>query len=104
MKHSETKTKNTPFDSRKVKAGWYLLAGILTIAAANMTFSLDIVAWISIAPFFIYLHLTKGWKSRVLFFLALTAAWTVVVLKIITAPIPAIFALLYSVPIALVIA
>ncbi len=102
MKNSETKTKNTPFDARKVKAGWYLLAGILTIAAANMTFSLDIAGWISIVPFLIYLHLTKGWKSRVLFFLALTAAWSVVVLKIITAPIPVLFALLYSVPIALV--
>lgn len=102
MKKAVIETKNSPFDVRIIQSGWYLLAGILTMTFAHMTFSLDIAGWFSIVPFLIYMHLTSGWKSRVLFTLALIAAWLVVVLKIISPPIPAIFALFYSVPIALI--
>lgn len=102
MKKAVTETKNSPFDVRKIKSGWYLLAGVLTMTFAHMTFSLDIAGWFSTVPFLIYLHITGGWKSRVFFTLALIVAWFAVVLKIISPPIPAIFALFYSVPIALV--
>ena len=69
---------------------------------SHMTFSIDIVGWISMVPFLIYLNITKGWKSRLLFALALIIAWSFIVLKIITPPIPYMLIFLYSIPISLI--
>ena len=71
------------------------------MALTHMTFSIELVAWISSVPFLIYLSLTKGWKSRVIFFLTLILAWSIVVAKIVTDPIPLILVFLYSIPISL---
>lgn len=71
------------------------------MALTHMTFSIEVMAWVSSVPFLIYLHLTKGWKSRLTFFLAFVLAWSLVVTKIISDPIPLGMVFLYSVPISL---
>lgn len=68
---------------------------------SHMTFSIELMAWFSSVPFLIYLGLTQGWRSRLTFFLALVLAWSLVVTKIISDPIPMMLVFLYSIPIAL---
>jgi len=71
------------------------------MTAIHMSFSIGILAFIAYVPFLIYLYITKGIKSRMLFVLALIIAWSFVTAKIITQPIPFIFIFLFSIPIAL---
>jgi apolipoprotein N-acyltransferase len=77
-----------------------LFLGILLMAGTHMTISIEILAWIAYIPFLLYLHQTKGWQSRLWFFLAYVVAWSVIVFKIITDPIPFYVIPLYSIPIA----
>ncbi len=53
-------------------------------------------------PFLVYLEITRGWKSKLLFTLALIVAWSIIVLKIITPPIPYMLVFMYSIPISLI--
>ena len=95
---------NTPaqgFFADKINPLWYLAIGIVTMALTHMTFSIEVMAWVSSVPFLIYLSLTQGWKSRLSFFLALVLAWSFVVTKIISDPIPLALVFLYSIPISL---
>jgi apolipoprotein N-acyltransferase len=85
----------------KIKPFWYLIFGIIGITAIHMSFSIGILAWIAYVPFLIYLNITNGIKSRLLFLLALIIAWSVVTAKIITQPLSFIFVFLYSVPLSL---
>lgn len=96
-------SRNTPqgFNPTKINPLWYLAFGLATMSLSHMTFSIEIMAWVSSVPFLIYLRLTEGWKSRLTFFLALVLAWTFVVAKIISDPIPLVLVLLYSIPISL---
>lgn len=89
------------FNVSKINPLWYLAIGIVTMAFTHMTFSIEVMAWVSSVPFLIYLRLTKGWKSRLTLFLALVLAWSCVVAKIITDPIPLVLVFLYSIPISL---
>jgi apolipoprotein N-acyltransferase len=94
-------THTQSFYADKINPLWYLAIGIVTMALTHMTFSIEVMAWVSSVPFLIYLGLTQGWKSRLTFFLALVLAWSLVVAKIITDPIPLILVFLYSIPISL---
>jgi apolipoprotein N-acyltransferase len=71
------------------------------MTAIHMSYSIDIIAWIAYVPFLIYLSLTEGLKSRLLFILALILAWSFVTAKIITPPIPFAMVFLYAIPISL---
>jgi apolipoprotein N-acyltransferase len=53
-------------------------------------------------PFLVYLSITRGWKSKLLFSLALLVSWSIIVLKIITPPVPYVLIFLYSIPISLI--
>jgi len=101
MKRLKFPGYNSKIDIRNIKAHWLLLVGVITMALSQMTFNIDIVGWFSMVPFLIYLSITKGWKSRLLFVLALMVAWSIIVLKIITPPIPYMLIFLYSIPISL---
>lgn len=81
---------------------WLLAAGILTIGATHVSFGIGLVAWISSLPFLLFLAGTQGWKSRMIFFAALVAGWSVAITKIITPPIPLGLVFMYSIPIALI--
>ncbi|MFM9910123.1 MAG: nitrilase-related carbon-nitrogen hydrolase [Chitinophagaceae bacterium] len=85
----------------KIKPLWYLLIGIVIMFATHMTYSIDLAAWVSSVPFLIYLSITKGSKSRLLFVLTLIIAWSLSVSKILSPPMPVIMIFLFSVPISL---
>ena len=99
MNFSSTTTQG--FNVNKINPLWYLAIGVVTMALTHMTFSIEVMAWVSSVPFLIYLSLTQGWKSRLTFSLALVLAWSFVVTKIITDPIPMALVFLYSIPISL---
>ena len=79
----------------------FLVIGVLTMTASHMSYSIDLVAWISSVPFLIYLNTTKGLKSRLLFVLAIIISWSLVTAKIVTTPIPFAMVFLFSIPISL---
>jgi apolipoprotein N-acyltransferase len=85
----------------KIKPAYFLLIGIITIPMAHMTVSIDLAGWICCVPFLLYLQLSSGYKSRLLFFLGLVVSWSFCIAKIITPPIPAALIFLFSVPISL---
>jgi apolipoprotein N-acyltransferase len=89
------------FNVNKINPLWYLVIGVATMTLTHMTFSIEVMAWVSSVPFLIYLSLTQGWKSRLTFILALVLAWSFVVTKIISDPIPLVLVFLYSIPISL---
>lgn len=89
------------FNVNKINPLWYLAIGVVTMTITHMTFSIEVMAWVSSVPFLMYLSLTQGWKSRLAFFLALVLAWSLVVTKIISDPIPLVLVFLYSIPISL---
>lgn len=96
-----SRTHRNGFNVNEINPLWYLAMGVATMALTHMTFSIEIIAWVSSVPFLIYLSLTQGWKSRLTFFLALVLAWSFVVTKIISDPIPLVLVFLYSIPISL---
>lgn len=102
MKRLKFKGYFSKIDIQNIKPCWFLLAGIITMSLSHLTFSIDIVGWFSMVPFLIYLSLTRGWKAKLLFTLALIVAWSIIVWKIITPPIPYMLIFLYSVPISLI--
>ncbi len=100
----ETKIKQLSFihfDVRTINPIWFLLSGVILMVLSHLSWNIDILAWISMVPFLIYLKLTDGWKSRVLFTIVLIITWSLIVLKIISHPIPYYLIPLYSIPISL---
>lgn len=82
--------------------GWYLLVGSILIALSHVSFGVDLLAWISMVPFLLYLHRTKGFRSRILFSIVLFLTWILAISKIITDPIPPILVILYALPITII--
>jgi apolipoprotein N-acyltransferase len=102
MKRLKSKMPSSKIDLSRINPNWYLLIGIFAMTLSHLSFSVALIGWVSMVPFLIYLFITDGWKSRLLFFLALVIAWSIIVLKIITPPIPYGLVFLYSIPISLV--
>ena len=96
-----TQTQNLQIKSKSLKPVFFLFAGVLTMTASHFSFNIDVIGWVAMVPFLIYLSLTKGWKSRVVFVMTLILTWSVVVSKIITHPVPPFVIPLYAIPIAL---
>jgi apolipoprotein N-acyltransferase len=101
MKTQIQKTQSLQVNVNSIKPFWFLLAGILTMTASHFSFNIDVLGWVAMVPFLIYLTLTKGWKSRVIFSITLIVAWSVIVSKIITHPVPYFIIPLYAIPIGL---
>lgn len=87
---------------KKLNPFWFLIVGVFTVSLTHMSFSIDFFAWFSNVPFLLYLSLTKGWKSRLMFVFSLIMAWSVVVFKIVTPPIPYAMIFLFSILISLI--
>jgi len=102
MKRLKVKGYFSKLDVKNIKPIWFLFAGIITMTLSNLTFSIDIIGWFGMVPFLVYLSITRGWRSKLLFALALIVAWSIIVFKIITPPIPYMLIFLYSVPISLI--
>lgn len=86
----------------RINPNLLLLIGIFTIIASHVSYSADIVAWLSSVPFLLYLHRTTGVISRLLLTLALFVAWTLATAKIITEPVPFAMVFLFSLPLTLI--
>lgn len=82
----------------------WLVVGTLATAAAHMTLGLGVLAWFAPLPFLHYLRLTRGWKSRCIFTAASFCAWLLAILKIVSAPLPAIAAVAWALPFSVVLA
>ena len=94
------KVKIQNFINRKTGPEWLLITGIILMFLTHLSPGIDILAWVAMVPFLIYLSRTRGWKSRFLFTVALIVSWSLIVLKIITQPIPLVFTFLYAIPIS----
>lgn len=90
------------YELKKVKPFWILFTGILLMGLAHLSWNIDILGWVAMVPFLIYLNVTKGWRSRVMFTLTLIISWSLIILKIISHPIPYTFIPLFSLPIAMI--
>ncbi|WP_168210309.1 nitrilase-related carbon-nitrogen hydrolase [Persicimonas caeni] len=67
-------------------------------AISGMRYNVALAGWIGSVPWLIYLRHTDGWKSRLVFAGVLQVAAFLAVLKIVTEPLPWFFALMFSVP------
>ncbi len=76
----------------------WLLLGAVLLVASQVRLGLGILAWMAPAPFLHYLRLTHGWRSRATFAGVSFVAWFAGMLKIMTAPLPAIAALGWAGP------
>ncbi len=79
---------------RKLPDGLLLVAGAVLIFAANLRWSVGLLAWVAPVPLLRFLRLRGGWAGRFLVLLALSAGWCAAMWKIATAPLPSSFALL----------
>lgn len=86
---------------KNINPFWFLIIGIASIVLSHMSYSIDFFAWFANVPFLIYLTITKSWRTRLLFIFSLILAWSFVVLKIVTPPIPYGVIFLFSIPISL---
>jgi apolipoprotein N-acyltransferase len=78
----------------------WLAVGAALIALANMRWGIGICGWLAPIPLLRYLRVTEGWRSRVVFAVVVVIAWVVATAKIVSTPLPLVFALV-GVPIAL---
>lgn len=78
-----------------------LALGVILFASSQLTHGIAIIAWFSLVPFLIFLARSTGKYSKIQFALALFTAWSVAVLKIVSAPIPVAMIFLYSLPLTL---
>ena len=87
--------------SKKFQSASYLALGFIAMSLAHLTFNIDLLAWIAMSPFLLYLGNSTGLKSRLLFAAVLFLTWSVIILKIITPPIPVFLVFMYAIPISL---
>lgn len=90
------------FKTARIKPVWLLVTGMVLMALSHMSWNIDLLAWISMVPFLIYLNITRGLRSRLVFALFLVITWSLIVLKIFTEPVPYFLIPLYSVPLAII--
>lgn len=80
----------------------HLLFGISLMWLSHLNFNVPLLAWACMVPFLIYLKLSSSKYKLLKFTLSLLIAWSLIVLKIITDPIPVYLVPMYSVPITLI--
>ncbi len=76
----------------------WLFLGALLLVASQVRLGLGVLAWIAPAPLLHYLRLTDSRRSRAAFVAVSFVAWFAGMLKIMTAPLPAIAALGWAGP------
>lgn len=96
-----TTYKPSPLNLDGLPTWALLLAGAALLILSGMRFGVDALAWIAPVPFLLAATRAQTWRARLLLLLVLQVATGLQILKIITEPIPPVFALLFSVPMAL---
>ena len=76
----------------------WLVLGTVLLVGSQMRFGLGALAWVAPVPWLRYLRLTSGPRSRLLLAMALAIAWTLAVMKIVTAPLPMVMAVPFALP------
>ncbi len=99
MKKLFFKNSESLINVQNIRPIWLLVLGTVLMFLSQFTRNIDLLAWVSMVPFLVYLQLKTSWRSRLSVFLTLLIAWSLIVSKIITDPLPIVFTLLYSVPI-----
>lgn len=80
---------------------WMWLAlGILLAALGWNRWNIALLAWVAPVPFMVAALRLNGLRGALVLFLALNVAYGLALLKIITAPLPAFMALMFSIPAA----
>jgi apolipoprotein N-acyltransferase len=78
-----------------------LLAGILLTALTAFRWNIAALGWICTVPFLIAATRLQGWKGNLQLLAALVLAYTLQTMKVISSPLPASMALMFSIPAAL---
>lgn len=81
----------------------WLLLGAALLVASQVRFGVGALAWVAALPWLRYLRLTSGWRPRLAVIGVGALAWSLAILKIITAPLLPIFAPLFGLPIGLIL-
>lgn len=77
----------------------WLFAGGVLLAASQLRFGVGVLAWIARLPFLRHARVTAGLRARLALVIASLAAWTLALGKIVTDPLPPIFAVLFALPV-----
>lgn len=88
-----TKTQGTKQTWWRSPGAWLGL-GMVLLVASQLRWGVGLLAWIAPVPLLRYLRVTRGVGSRLWFAAGLTLAWIGATAKIVTAPLPALFAML----------
>ncbi|MEN0065419.1 MAG: nitrilase-related carbon-nitrogen hydrolase [Myxococcota bacterium] len=75
--------------------------GVLFTAMAGNRFNVGLIGWIAAVPWLLALRRLRGWREWAVFFLVIQLGTFINIAKIITEPIPVLFAPMFSVPTAL---
>ena len=83
---------------KKLERRWLVLGAAL-IVLASTRWGIGALAWVAPIPLLRYLRAAPpGWRARACLLGALVLAWTLATLKLVTAPLPAVAALGYGLP------
>jgi apolipoprotein N-acyltransferase len=92
-----TNKDNISLGSR-VPAWVWLMLGIVLTALTGNRWNIALLGWFAPIPFLVAALRLHGWRGSALLFLTLNVACALQVLKIITAPLSAPMALMFSIP------
>jgi len=88
---------------RSVRTAALVVAGVVLFALAGNRAGVAAVGWIAPIPFLIAVTRLHGWRGRAWFLGAFVRAGGVLALKVVTMPVTPIFAVMFGVPIGVVL-
>lgn len=86
----------------RFKAHAWALVGLVLVVLAHTRWGVGVLAWLAPVPLFAALRAQPGFRFRLAFAGYFVLAWVLATAKIVTGPVPALLALGYGIPIALV--
>ncbi len=88
-------------NTRYLHSAALLTLGTLLIVLANFRWSVGLTAWVAPVPFLFFINRHPSKKAKLVLAVVLCMAWSAATLKIMTAPLPPVMALMYGVPLGL---
>lgn len=85
----------------KIREKWVLLTlGVVLSVLGHYRWGVELVSWFAMVPFLIFTMKMRGWKDSLLLFAVIQVALNATTFKIVTDPIPGVFAFMFGVPAA----
>lgn len=82
--------------------GWaLLLTGAIAMVLVGERWNVGALAWVMPVPFLLYLWTRKGWRPKLALLGVVQVAMVLQIYKLVTAPMPAVIAVAYGVPLGL---